>query len=63
LRRLTVSTTFSTSLASADLSIAMGNGTDIAIDVAKVTILNSDLNKISDLIKISKDTPLVSMLI
>lgn len=46
----------STSLASADLSIAMGNGTDIAIDVAKVTILNSDLNKISDFIKISKDT-------
>ena len=45
-----------TSLAVADLSIAMGNGTDIAIDVAKVTILNSDLNKISDLIKISKDT-------
>ena len=30
-------------LAQADLGIAMGQGSDIAIDVEKVTILSSDL--------------------
>lgn len=46
----------STSLAKSDLSIAMGGGTDIAIDVAKVTILNNNLNSIPKLITLSKQT-------
>ncbi|MDR1340926.1 MAG: heavy metal translocating P-type ATPase, partial [Prevotellaceae bacterium] len=36
----------SAALAVADLSIAMGKGSDIAIDVAKMTIISSDLTKI-----------------
>lgn len=46
----------STSLATADLSIAMGSGTDIAIDVAKVTILNSNLRNLIKLVNLSKLT-------
>lgn len=46
----------STALAQADVSIAMGKGSDIAMDVAKMTIISSDLVKLSDAIKISKDT-------
>ena len=46
----------STALAQADLSIAMGKGSDIAIDVAKMTIISSDLTKISEAIKLSKQT-------
>ncbi len=46
----------STALAQADLSIAMGKGSDIAIDVAKMTIISSDLTKISESIKLSKQT-------
>lgn len=46
----------STSLAKSDLSIAMGSGTDIALDVAKVTILNNNLNSIPKLITLSKQT-------
>ena len=37
----------SAALAQADLGIAMGQGSDIAIDVEKVTILSSDLTKIA----------------
>lgn len=40
-------------LAQADLSIAMGKGSDIAIDVAKMTIISSDLRKIADAIHLS----------
>jgi P-type Cu2+ transporter len=36
----------SAALAQADVSIAMGKGSDIAMDVAKMTIISSDLNKI-----------------
>ncbi len=43
-------------LATADLSIAMGKGSDIAIDVAKLTIISSDLRKISMAMKLSKKT-------
>lgn len=43
-------------LAVADVSIAMGHGSDIAIDVAQVTIISSDLNKVSQAIKLSKAT-------
>lgn len=46
----------SAALAQADVSIAMGTGTDIAMDVASITIVSSDLNKIEDAIKISHIT-------
>ena len=46
----------STALAHANVSIAMGKGSDIAIDVAKMTIISSDLMKISTAIKLSKNT-------
>lgn len=46
----------STALALADVSIAMGKGSDIAIDVARMTIISSDLNKIPEAIKLSKQT-------
>lgn len=46
----------SSALAQADLSIAMGRGSDIAMDVAKMTLISSDLNKISEAIQLSKMT-------
>ncbi len=46
----------SAALATADLSIAMGQGSDIAVDSAQVTILSSDLKKISEMIRLSKAT-------
>lgn len=46
----------STALATADVSIAMGKGSDIAIDVAKMTIISSDLEKIPKAIRLSKQT-------
>jgi len=46
----------SAALAQANVSIAMGKGSDIAMDVAKMTIISSDLNKIPMAIKLSKQT-------
>lgn len=46
----------SAALALSDLSIAMGRGSDIAMDVAKMTIISSDLTKIPEAIKLSKLT-------
>jgi Cu2+-exporting ATPase len=46
----------SNALAQADVSIAMGKGSDIAMDVAKMTIISSDLTKIHQAIKLSKHT-------
>jgi P-type Cu2+ transporter len=46
----------SNALAQADVSIAMGNGSDIAMDVAKMTIISSDLTKLPKAIKLSKHT-------
>ena len=46
----------STALASADVSIAMGKGSDIAMDVAKMTIISSDLLKIPQAIQLSRQT-------
>ncbi len=46
----------STALATADISIAMGKGSDIAMDVAKMTIISSDLTKIPQAIRLSKQT-------
>jgi len=43
-------------LAQADLSIAMGTGSDIAMDVAKMTIVSSDLSKILKAIRLSNAT-------
>ncbi|MEY3443478.1 MAG: hypothetical protein RLZZ519_1759, partial [Bacteroidota bacterium] len=46
----------SQALAQADVSIAMGKGSDIAIDVAKMTILSSDLLKLPQAISLSGKT-------
>ena len=46
----------SAALAQADLGVAMGEGSDIAIDSAMATIVSSDLYKISDLLRLSKKT-------
>ena len=46
----------STALATADVSIAMGKGSDIAMDVAKMTIISSDLTKIPQAIHLSRKT-------
>ena len=43
-------------LATADVSIAMGKGSDIAMDVAQITIISSDLNKLHQAISLSKAT-------
>lgn len=46
----------SAALTQADLSIAMGGGSDIAMDVAQMTIISSDLRKIPEAIRLSKQT-------
>jgi Cu2+-exporting ATPase len=46
----------SNALAQADVSIAMGQGSDIAMDVAKMTIISSDLLKIPKAIRLSRYT-------
>lgn len=46
----------SAALAQADLSIAMGHGSDIAVDTAMATILSSDLLKIPKTIRLSQLT-------
>ncbi|MDO1449214.1 heavy metal translocating P-type ATPase [Rhodocytophaga aerolata] len=43
-------------LAQADVSIAMGKGSDIAMDVAKMTLITSDLNQIPKALKLSRKT-------
>lgn len=44
----------SAALAQADLSVAMGQGSDIAMDTAMVTIVSSDLMKLPQLVKLSR---------
>lgn len=46
----------SQALAQADVSIAMGKGSDIAIDVAKMTLITSDLQAIPKALSLSKKT-------
>lgn len=46
----------SEALAQADLSIAMGKGSDLAIDVARVTLLNNDLSRIPAFFQLSRKT-------
>ncbi len=43
-------------LAQADVSIAMGKGSDIAMDVAKMTLITSDLNVIPKALNLSRRT-------
>lgn len=43
-------------LAQADVSIAMGKGSDIAMDVAKMTLITSDLNSIPKALNLSRKT-------
>ncbi len=43
----------SEALAQADVSIAMGHGSDIAMDVAKITLITSDLEKIPKAFRLS----------
>lgn len=46
----------SQALARADVSIAMGKGTDIAMDVAMVTLMTSDLTLLPEAIRLSRQT-------
>jgi Cu2+-exporting ATPase len=46
----------SAALAKADLSVAMGRGSDIAIDTAMATVISSDLRKVPELVKLSGRT-------
>ncbi len=46
----------SQALALADVSIAMGKGTDVAMDVAMVTLMTSDLSLLPEAIDLSKQT-------
>ncbi|EMR04491.1 heavy metal translocating P-type ATPase [Cesiribacter andamanensis] len=46
----------SQALAQADVSIAMGKGSDIAMDVAKMTLISSDLNHIPRALRLSRQT-------
>lgn len=48
----------SQALAQADVSIAMGKGSDIAIDVAKITLVSSDLLQVTKALRLSKLTVL-----
>jgi Cu+-exporting ATPase len=43
-------------LATADISIALGHGTDIAIESAEIVLMKDDLQSIIDAIKLSKKT-------
>ena len=46
----------SAALAQADLGIAMGSGSDIAMDVAQMTVISSDLTKIPEALELSRQT-------
>ncbi len=46
----------SQALAQADVSIAMGKGSDIAMDVAKMTLMSSDLSRIPAALQLSRKT-------
>ncbi len=46
----------SQALARADVSIAMGRGSDIAMDVAQITLMSDDLRKIPQALRLSRHT-------
>lgn len=48
-------------IAQADVGIAMGNGSDIALDTADIVLMNDEIEKIIDAIKISKATKKIVM--
>ena len=43
-------------LAQADLGLAMGTGTDVAIDSADIVLVRSDLDAVGDAIELSRET-------
>jgi Cu+-exporting ATPase len=43
-------------LATADIGMAMGTGTDVAIEAADITLMNGDLNSVAAAIRLSKKT-------
>ena len=46
----------SQALAAANVSIAMGKGTDVAMEVAQVTLMGTDLRRLSDAVSLSRRT-------
>jgi len=43
-------------LAAADVALAMGSGTDVAIEAADITLINKDLTSVASAIMLSKET-------
>jgi len=43
-------------LAEADLGIAMGQGTDVAIETSDIVVVSSDLRRVADAIRLSRST-------